>query len=84
MFTVRPLYPAVVVDETQPLHGHVSHMTPPEQDFACKGGRGERRRCKQKEGKQKGSVMMDGNAEVTTDMKEKHTLTHTSPRKQQI
>lgn len=36
-FTARTLYPAVVIDETQPLHGHVSHMTPPEQDFAWRG-----------------------------------------------
>lgn len=33
-------YPAVVVDKTEPLHGHVSHMTPPEQDFAWRGGKG--------------------------------------------
>lgn len=51
MFTVRSLYPAVVVDETQPLHGHISHMTPPEQDLAC----GEKRRGKnQNEGEEEG------------------------------
>lgn len=47
MFTVRPLYPAVVVDETQPLHSHVSHMTPPEQDFSWKGRRRRRKKHKQ-------------------------------------
>ena len=26
-------YSAVVIDEAKPLHGHVSYMTPPEQDF---------------------------------------------------
>lgn len=49
-FTARTLYPAVVIDETQPLHGHVSHMTPPEQDFAW---RGERKRDENKESKHK-------------------------------
>ena len=39
MFTERPIYPAVVVDETQPLHGHISHMTPPEQDLAWGEGK---------------------------------------------
>lgn len=47
---VCSVYPAVVIDETQPLHGHVSHMTPPEQDFAWReeiqnlGLRGEMRK----------------------------------------
>lgn len=40
MLTERPLYPAVVVDETQPLHCHISYMTPTEQDFAWRGGEG--------------------------------------------
>lgn len=40
MLTERPLYPAVVVDETQPLHCHISYMTPAEQDFAWRGGEG--------------------------------------------
>lgn len=33
-------YPAVVVDETQPLHGHIAHVTPTKQDFSW--GRGKR------------------------------------------
>lgn len=40
---LRDVYPAVVIDETQPLHGHVSHMTPPEQDFAWKGRKGDKK-----------------------------------------
>lgn len=67
MFTVRPLYPAVVVDETQPLHGHVPHMTPPEQDFAWRGGKGERKSGGEE--KQRRSVMTDGKEEEITDRK---------------
>lgn len=34
-------YPAVVVYKTQPLHGHIAHVTPTKEDFSWRGEKTE-------------------------------------------